>query len=141
MTNILIVDARFYDDIADELVKGATTELDSRNITYEQVSVPGVFEIAPAINFALQSNKYDGYIALGCVIRGETSHYDYVCNENARGLTQLALEKNAAIGYGVLTVENRTQALVRAEVSKKNKGRDAAIACIEMVNMKQKFGV
>ena len=137
--HVLVLDARFYEDIADELVKGTLAELASQNIHYDRISVSGVFELAPAINFALNSGQYDGFIALGCVIRGETSHYDYVCAENARGLTDLAINKNAAIGYGVLTVETKDQALVRASIDQKNKGRDAAIACIEMMEIKGKF--
>ena len=138
---ILIVDARFYEDIADELLKGATEFLSLEGIKYENVSVPGVFEVAPAISFASKSGKYDGYIALGCVIRGETSHYDYVCSENARGLTDLALEHDLAIGYGVLTVENKKQAMKRAGVKEGNKGKAAAEACIRMIELKKQFGL
>jgi 6,7-dimethyl-8-ribityllumazine synthase len=137
--HILIVDARFYKDLADELVKGASAELDAQGATCDRISLPGVFELAPAIGFAMESGKYDGYIALGVVVRGETSHYDYVCGENARGLTNLAIDHGAAIGYGVLTVENQDQAWVRAGVDKKNKGKDAAIACMEMINLKEQF--
>ncbi len=136
--NILIVEARFYADLADELSAGAIEEIEKNNFSYEKISIPGVFEIPAAINFASNKN-YSGYIALGCVIRGETSHYDYVCNESARGLTNLALQKNLAIGYGIITCENFDQAWARAKRDKKNKGRSAAIACLEMIKLKEKF--
>lgn len=136
--NILLVEARFYADLADELSLGAIEILKENGFSYEKISVPGVFEIPAAINFA-SKNDYLGYIALGCVIRGETTHYDYVCNESARGLTNLALQKNLAIGYGIITCEDFDQAWVRASREKKNKGRDAAIACVEMIKLKEKF--
>ncbi len=141
---ILIIEARFYQDIADELARGAVAALDAAGAVYERVAVPGAFEIPAAINFAAQAaanDSHDGYIALGCVIRGETSHYDYVCSESARGLQDLALQKNLAIGYGIITVENRDQAWVRAAVGKKNKGRDVANACLRMIEVKRQFGL
>ena len=106
-------------------------------------TVPGAFEIPAAIRFAHFGQKaaYDGYVALGCVIRGETSHYDYVCGESARGLQSLALEHGLAIGYGILTVEDREQAWVRAAVTKKNKGADAARACLAMMTLRREFGL
>lgn len=136
---ILIVEARFYADLADELTSSAIDTLKENNFEYEKISVPGVFEIPAAINFASHKNEYAGYIALGCVIRGETTHYDYVCNESARGLNQLALRKDLAIGYGIITCEDFDQAWVRASRDKKNKGRDATIACIEMIKLKERF--
>jgi 6,7-dimethyl-8-ribityllumazine synthase len=141
--NILIVEARFYADIADELVLGAQGVLDAAGATYERVSVPGAFEIPAAIRFADlgPAAAFDGYVALGCVIRGETSHYDYVCGESARGLQSLALDHGLAIGYGILTVENREQAWVRAAVTKKNKGGDAAQACLGMIELRRQFGL
>src|SRR5690349_16732271 len=127
--HVLIVEARFYEDIADELVRGAIIELEQAGATYDRIAVPGAFEIPAAIHFAIQSaaqggnaRRYDGYVALGCVIRGETTHYDYVCIESARGLQDLALRYSAAIGYGILTVENDDQAWARAKVDQKNKG-------------------
>ncbi len=141
MPAVLVIVARFYEDIADELVKGAAQELDKQRIKYDVVAVPGAFEIPAAIRFAIDSGKYDGYVALGCVIRGETTHYDYVCGESARGLNQLALEHKAAIGYGILTVENRKQALARALVSKGNKGAAAVEACLAMMALKKQFKV
>ncbi|MBU0723552.1 MAG: 6,7-dimethyl-8-ribityllumazine synthase [Alphaproteobacteria bacterium] len=141
MTNVLIVEARFYEDLADELVKGAIAALEAAGIGYERVAVPGAFEIPAAIAFAARSDRFAGYIALGCVIRGETTHYDYVCGESARGLQDLAIQRNLAIGYGILTCENGEQAWARASVAKKNKGKDAAEACLAMIALKQRFGL
>ena len=141
MTHILIVSAEFYSDIASELQKCAEAALVAAGATFETISVPGAFEIPAAIRFAMMSRKYDGYVALGCVIRGETTHYDYVCAESARGLMDLAVQHHAAIGYGVLTVENERQARARASVSKGNKGGFAADTCLKMIALKKKFGV
>lgn len=139
--NILIVSANFYPEITNELLTGARAELSRTSASFDEIEVPGAFEIPAAINFAIQSKKYDGYVALGCVVRGETSHYDYVCTESARGLMDLALTKNAAIGYGILTVENMEQALVRAAVKQGNKGRDAVDACLKLIAIKHHFGI
>ena len=139
---VLIVDANFYQDLASELVRGAVTELEKIGISYERLSVPGALEIPSAISLVSQGNDaklFAGYIALGCVIRGETSHYDIVCGESARGLSKLALDRNLAIGNGILTVDNWEQAWARASVSKKNKGRDAAIACLSLFEIKQRY--
>ena len=138
---VLIVDANFYEDLASELVRGAVAELEKMGISYERLSVPGALEIPSAISLVSQGNEaklFAGYIALGCVIRGETSHYDIVCGESARGLSKLALDKNLAIGNGILTVDNWEQAWARASVLKKNKGRDAAIACLSLFEIKQR---
>ena len=139
---VLIVDANFYEDLASELVRGAVAELEKMGISYERLSVPGALEIPSAISLVSQGNEaklFAGYIALGCVIRGETSHYDIVCGESARGLSKLALDKNLAIGNGILTVDNWEQAWARASVLKKNKGRDAAIACLSLFQIKQRY--
>lgn len=134
-SRILIVAGDFYTDIADALIDGATIALETCDI--DVMRVPGAFEIPGVIAMAARSDApYDGYIGLGCVIRGETSHYDYVCSESARGLMELSLEGHV-IGNGILTVENREQALVRA--IKKNKGRDAAQACLAMIAAKKRF--
>jgi 6,7-dimethyl-8-ribityllumazine synthase len=140
MTHILIVTARFYEKLSDELVKGAKEALYTAEATHELVTVPGAFEIPAAIRFAMAAKKFDGYVALGCVIRGDTTHYDYVCGESARGLMDLSLQFSAPIGYGILTVENEEQAWLRADVKQGNKGRDAAEACLRMVAIKQQFG-
>ncbi len=144
--NILIVEARFYDDIADELVKGATQVLETHGARFERLAVPGAFEIPAAIAMAVRSmefsgtrQRFDGYVALGCVIRGETSHYDYVCAESARKLQDLACQYSLAMGYGILTCENEEQARVRASVAGKNKGGDVAAACLRMLDVKLRF--
>lgn len=137
MKKVLIVAADFYKDITAELVRGTTTTLDAQNTTYDIVMVPGAFEIPGVIRFALDKSVYDGYVALGCVIRGETTHYDYVCGESARGLMSLTLDYKAAIGYGILTVENEAQAWARARMTEGNKGRDAALACLRMIQLKE----
>jgi 6,7-dimethyl-8-ribityllumazine synthase len=137
--HILIVEARFYEDIADELVAGARAVLDAAGASCEAISVPGAFEIPAAIRMAMESGRFDGYVALGCVIRGETSHYDYVCGESARGLMDLATRHGIALGYGILTTENRAQAEARAWRDKKNKGADAARACLAMLAHRRAF--
>lgn len=145
--HVLIVEARYYAHISDELAKGAIGALEQAGATYERLEVPGAFEIPAAIRFAIKSmhlvggrRRYDAYVALGCVIRGETTHYDYVCGETARGLMDLALEFAVAVGFGVLTCENERQALARALVSEKNKGGEAARAALAMVEIKKRFG-
>ncbi|MDA0708131.1 MAG: 6,7-dimethyl-8-ribityllumazine synthase [Proteobacteria bacterium] len=139
---VLIVEARFYEDIADELVKGAIQVLDKAGVEYDRIPVPGAFEIPGAIRFAADGSvKYDGYIALGCVIRGETTHYDYVCEESARGLQDLVLQSRLAIGYGILTVENSDQAWARCSVNKYNKGGAVAKAALRMIDLKKQFGI
>ncbi len=138
---ILIVNSPYYKHISEELEAGVRDALEASGepCEIETIMVPGAFELPGAIAMAADSAKYDGYIALGCVIRGETSHYDYVCGESARGLMLLATERRLAIGYGILTVENEAQALVRANRSEKNKGKDAAMACLEMLKLRKKF--
>lgn len=144
---VLIVEARFYEDLADELFDGAAAYLEEQGVAYDRISVPGAFEIPAAISFAAEAERrnsgphYDGYVGLGVVIRGETTHYDYVCGESARGLQDLAIRDRLAIGYGILTTENRDQAWARAARSQGDKGRDAAAACVAMVRLKQNFGV
>ena len=138
---ILVVEARYYAHIADELMKGAVAALDKAGAAHDRIAVPGAFEIPAAIRLAAKSaNGYAGYVALGCVIRGETSHYDLVCGECARGIQRLALEDGLAIGFGVLTVENEAQALARAMVDRKNKGGEAVRACLAMIELKSRFG-
>jgi 6,7-dimethyl-8-ribityllumazine synthase len=146
--HIMIVEARFYTELADEMARGAIAELESVGATYERFPVAGAFELPAAIRIAIQATErgtlkrpFDGYLALGCVIRGETTHYDYVCGESARGLQDLALLHGAAIGYGVLTVENEAQAWARAKISEQNKGGDVARACLGMIALRQRFGL
>lgn len=134
---VLILEARFHENITDMLVKGAIGILEQSGIKYERLSVPGSFEIPGAIKFAM--NMYDGFVALGCVIRGETSHFEYVCAESARGLMALTMEHNMAIGYGVLTCDNEQQAIERADPKQLDKGGDAALACLRMIELKCRF--
>ena len=137
--HILIAEARFNEDIADELMQGARAVLDEAGVTYETVAVPGAFELPAALRMAVESGRFDGYIALGCVIRGETSHYDYVCAESARGLMALSTRHGIALGYGILTTENRQQAWIRASRAEKDKGAVAARACLRMVSLRRNF--
>ena len=143
--HILIVGARFYEDLADELLAGACDFLSGHNISFDEVKVPGVFEIPAAISMAYQAQKkynehhYDGYVALGCVIRGETSHYDYVCQTSAEGLNNLAMQHALPVGNGILTVENETQAWARASRQQLNKGGAAAAACLSMIHLKNYY--
>src|SRR5215813_3716372 len=125
---ILVVESRFYVDIADALIAGAEREISKNGALLDRVAVPGAFEIPGAI--ALAAEHYDGFVALGCVVRGETTHYDYICGESARGLMDLAVHKKLAIGYGIVTVDTMEQAKARARVAEKNKGGDAAEACL-----------
>lgn len=138
MPHLLIVEARFYDDLADELMKGATQALDAAGATYDRVTVPGALEIPAAIALADATDRYDGYVALGCVIRGETYHFEIVSNESARGIMALTLD-GLAIGNGILTTENDEQAWARARVDQKNKGADAANAALAMIALREKF--
>jgi 6,7-dimethyl-8-ribityllumazine synthase len=136
---ILIIEGRFYDDIADELLAGATEALEAFGAEYDVISVPGAFEIPTVIAMAEDARTkpagkaYDGYVALGTVIRGETTHYDYVCTESARGLMDLAIRYKLALGYGILTVENEEQAWARARRSEGDKGGTVAKVCLGMI--------
>jgi 6,7-dimethyl-8-ribityllumazine synthase len=143
--HLLIVDARFYEDLADELVQGATAALDSAGATYDRVSVPGAFEIPTALSMALDAaetvgTEYDGFVLLGCVIRGETSHYDIVAGESARAIMDIAVAEALAVGNGILTVENGDQAWKRARVGEGNKGGAAAEAALAMIALRAKLG-
>lgn len=136
MTNkILIIEARFYDKIADPLLKGAKALLEEEDCVYDVITVPGALEIPAVIKFA--KDEYDGFIALGCVIRGETYHFEVVSNESARGITDLAVNYNLAIGNGILTVEDEAQAMMRAK--KWDKGGFAARACLDLIEIKKRF--
>lgn len=144
---VLIVQAVFYEKISAMLLEGAKEELARNGFHADVISVPGAFEIPVVIamykdrkqTFFQNYDQYYGYVALGCVIRGETSHYDYVCAESARGLSELALKDKLAIGNGILTVENEEQALERANKKKKDRGGFAAHACIEMIKLREKI--
>lgn len=136
--HLLVVDAPYYTDISKSLMQGVTEVLQASNATHDYVTVPGVLEIPAAISMAISAPKhYDGYIVIGCVIRGETTHYEIVSNESARAIMNLSVKHNLAIGNGIQTVENEAQAWARAKVSEKNKGGGAAIAALEMINLKK----
>src|SRR4029078_1714081 len=121
---ILVVESRYYPEIADALISGAEREISRSGATLERVVVPGAFEIPGAI--ALAAERYDGFLALGCVIRGETTHYDYVCGESARGLMDLSIQKRLAIGHGIGPANTKEQAKARALTHRGDKGGDAA---------------
>ncbi len=139
MSKVLIVEARFYDDMADALAEGAAVVLDAAGVAYERVAVPGVLEVPVAIKYAAQSGDYDGYVALGVVIRGETTHYDIVCNGSARGLMELGIKDGLAIGNGVQTVENAEQAWARCKMSEKDKGGGAAKAALALMGLRKQW--
>ena len=139
---VLVVEARFYDDIADMLLAGAMRELEKAGASVERISVPGALEIPPAIAIALDAAKqqgrvYHGVVALGCVIRGETSHYDIVAGESARGLMQMALTHHLPVGNGILTVDTQAQAIERAD--KWDKGAAAARAALALIRVKRHY--
>lgn len=140
--HIMVVEARFYEDLSDALWEGARAALETSGATYERVSVPGALEIPIAIRVAhlADPTKFDGYVALGCVIRGETTHYDTVCNESARGLMNLGIEHGLAIGNGILTCENDEQAWARAKANELDKGGGAALAALSLVTLRKKLG-
>ena len=135
---ILIVVAPYYKDIADDLVTGARAICDAAGAAAEVLEVPGALEVPTAIGFAHKAQAFDGYVALGCIIRGETTHYDTVCNDSSRALQLLGLD-GAAIGNGILTVENYEQAAVRADPADQNKGGGAAAAALHLIACKRRF--
>jgi 6,7-dimethyl-8-ribityllumazine synthase len=136
--HLLIVVAPYYKDIADNLVAGARAAIAAAGATCEVAEVPGALEIPTAIRLARAADKFDGYVALGCVIRGETTHYDTVCNDSSRALTLLGLD-GICIGNGILTVENRPQAEVRADPDGQNKGGGAADAALHLIALFHRF--
>src|SRR5258708_3902903 len=132
--------APYYTHIADKLRKGVERALTAVGATHEIISVPGAFEIPAAIGLVAQaSDRFDGFVALGCVIRGETTHYDHICAESARGLQDLAVRDGLAIGYGILTVENEAQALARASAEHRDKGGEAVRACLALVDLERRL--
>lgn len=136
---VLIVVAPYYKDIADELVAGAKAALEDAGAAWDLVEVPGALEVPAAVAIAHRQSNFDGYVALGCVIRGETTHYETVCNDSSSGLMQLGLA-GAAVGNGILTVENHEQAAVRAEAKGQNKGGGAALAALHLIALQRKWG-
>jgi 6,7-dimethyl-8-ribityllumazine synthase len=146
--SVLIIEARFYEDIANELARGAIKELESRGVAYERIAVPGALEIPVALSIAIANGtvgakaRHGGCIALGCVIRGETSHYDIVAGESARALLDLGAAHAVPVGNGILTVDTRDQAWERARIggkSKGGKGGDAAAACLALMAHQSDF--
>ena len=136
---VLLVEARFYEDMADALAEGAIAALDAAGVAYERVSVPGVLEVPVAIKYATETNKYDAYVALGVVIRGETTHYEIVCGESARGLMELGIKDKLPIGNGIQTVENSEQAWARCKMSDKDKGGGAAKAAMALMYLRDSW--
>ena len=138
MARFLIVEARFYDHLNDQLISGAKAALKAAGHKAEVITVPGALEIPAAISMAEATGDYDGYVALGVVIRGETYHFEIVAGESARGIMALTMD-SIAIGNGILTVENEEQALVRADPAQKDKGGEAAKAAIALYDLKERF--
>jgi 6,7-dimethyl-8-ribityllumazine synthase len=143
--HLLIVEARFYDDLSDALLDGAKAACDAAGATYDVVTVPGALEIPAAITFALDAAEeggtdYDGFVALGTVIRGETYHFDIVANESCRAIMALSVDESLAIGNGILTTENDEQAWTRAKRSELDKGGAAARAALTMIALRKKLG-
>lgn len=145
--HIMIVEARFYEDLSDALLDGAERRLKAAGATYERFSVPGALEIPAAIRLAhlaaeagRLARPFDGFVALGCVLRGETTHYETVCNESARGLMSLATSHGLCIGNGILTCETEEQAWVRARASELDKGGGAAAAALALIAARRRLG-
>ncbi len=139
MANVLIVEARFYEHLNDLLIAGAKAAIEAAGHKAEVITVPGALEIPGAVALAADSGRYDAFVAVGVVIRGETYHFEIVAGESARGLMALSMD-GVAIGNGILTVENEAQALVRADPKQKDKGGEAAKAALAMLALKAKFG-
>ena len=146
--HMMIIEAPYYKDVADKLREGALSVLQKAGVSHEIHQVPGALEIPPAIQYAVRSldfytarKRYDGYIALGCVIRGETSHYDIVAGESARGLMDLSIHHSLAIGNGILTCDTLEQATERANPAGQDKGGWAARTAVEMLGLKATFGI
>ena len=142
--NVLIVEARFYANISDLLLDGATAALENGGARFERIAVPGALEIPAAIAIAAKAGAgatFDGFVALGCVIRGETHHFEIVAGQSARGLMDLGVNHGICVGNGILTVENEKQALARAARDKGDKGGDAARACLALIQLRHRLGV
>ena len=143
--HLLIIEARFYDDLSDALLDGAKAALDAAGATYDVVTVPGALEVPAVISFALDGaeeggREYDGFVALGTVIRGETYHFEIVAGESSRALMDLAVRESIAVGNGILTTENEEQAWARARKSEGDKGGFAAWAALTMIALRERLG-
>jgi 6,7-dimethyl-8-ribityllumazine synthase len=141
MKPILIVSAPYYTHINTMLVAGARAAIEAAGFRAAMIEVPGALEIPTAVAMAIASERYAGFVATGCVLRGETSHYEIVSNESARGLQQLGITRQAAIGNAILTCENEAQALLRADPAQGNKGGEAANACIRLLHIRDQLGL
>ena len=147
MSHVLILEARFYDHIADGLLDGVKAVLADAGVTYDIITVPGIYELPAAMSLVVEKARkdatttYDGFITLGCAIRGESDHYQFICAETMRSLSQLAVTHHLALGNGVLTVHNEEQALKRSDPARKNMGGQAARACLTMLALKRRLGV
>jgi 6,7-dimethyl-8-ribityllumazine synthase len=139
MAKFLIVEARFYSHLNDLLLAGARAAIEEAGHSHETITVPGALEIPGAVSMAAESGRYDGFVALGVVIRGETYHFEIVAGESARGLMALSMD-GLCVGNGILTVENEAQALTRAKPDEKDKGGEAAKAALAMLALKSRFG-
>lgn len=144
----LIVESRFYDDISDQLVKGAVQELTAQGAGYKRIIVPGILEIPAVVRFAVRAMelratdfRFAGYVVLGCAIKGETDHYEHVCHQAIDGVQRLALEYSLAVGNGILTCQTRDQAWERARVDGRNFGGKAAAAALRMIQVKREMGL
>ena len=138
-TRLLLVEARFYEDLSDALAEGAIAALNAVGAGYDRVTVPGALEIPGAIAMAAEHGRHDGFVALGCVLRGETSHYDTVSNESARGIMSLTIQRRLAIGNGILTCETEEQAWARARISGQDKGGGAARAALALIDWRRRL--
>ena len=139
MAKVLIVEARFYEHLNDMLLDGARTAIEEAGHHHETITVPGALEVPGAIAMAAETGRYDAFVGLGVIIRGETYHFEVVSNESARGLMALSMD-GIAIGNGILTVENEAQALARARRAEKDKGGEAAKAALTMLQLLERFG-
>ena len=140
-SSILLIEARYYEDIADAMAEGAIQTIENKGrFSVKRMAVPGVFEVPAAVNFVnLSKNSYAGIVALGCVIRGETDHYEHVCREASRALMDLSVQDKIALGFGILTCDTKQQAQERAAIGGRNKGAEAADACLRMIEVKQSY--
>lgn len=145
-SRILIIEARFYDHIADMLLDGVTNVLEKEGVTWDKITVPGIYEIPTALSMVLAAQQqglmtecYDGYVTLGTAIRGESDHYDFICTESMHGQNELAMAHRLALGNGVLTVHNEEQAVARADPTRKDIGGLAARACLRMLSLKREL--
>jgi len=144
--HLLIIEARFYEDLAEELLRGATAAIEGAGASFERITVPGALEVPAALAMALDAKErgtmdFDGVVCLGCVIRGETKHFDIVAEQSARALMDLAADEALALGNGILTVDNEEQAWARARVGELNKGGAAAEAALSMVALRKRLGI